>query len=90
MPDKEIHIIRLMMTIIGRLKILFGAIFVFWGLWAYAFEEQAKYTSEYKSYLMKDFSTMAMMEVRSIESRSDELRYRAVQMRLFVTTHYHF
>ncbi|GMH67014.1 hypothetical protein TrST_g514 [Triparma strigata] len=63
MPDKEIHIIRLMMTIVGRLKILFGAIFVFWGLWAYTFEEQAKYTSEYKSYLMKDFSTMALMEL---------------------------
>ncbi|GMH68808.1 hypothetical protein TL16_g05011 [Triparma laevis f. inornata] len=63
MPDKEIHIIRLMMTIVGRLKIFFGAIFVFWGLWAYAFEEQAKYTSEYKSYLMKDFSTMAMLEL---------------------------
>jgi len=63
MPDKEIHIIRLIMTILGRAKIFFGMIFVCWGLYDYAFEEQAKYTSEYKSYLMKDFSTMAMMEL---------------------------
>ena len=42
MPDKEIHIIRLMMTIIGRAKIVFGSFFIGWGLWVYAFEEQSE------------------------------------------------
>jgi len=63
MPDKEIHIIRLMMTIIGRAKIVFGSFFIGWGLWVYAFEEQSEYTNGYKDYLLKDFSKMAMLEL---------------------------
>ena len=33
MPDKEIHVIRVMLTVAGRAKILFGSIFVMWGLY---------------------------------------------------------
>jgi len=63
MPDKEIHIIRLMMTIIGRAKIVLGTLFIGWGLYAYAFGEQIEYTEGYKDHMLKDFSTMAMLEL---------------------------
>jgi len=63
MPDKEIHVIRLMLTIAGRVKVVFGCIFVTWGLYVYTFQEQEAYTSGYKDYLMADFTTLSFLEL---------------------------
>jgi len=65
MPDKEIHVIRVMCTVLNRLKLLLSAILIGWGLWKYTFEEQEEYTNEYKETLMDDFSTISMLELCS-------------------------
>lgn len=65
MPDKEIHVIRVLCTVLNRLKLLFGMIFITWGLWQYTFEEQQEYTSSYKDHLMDDFTTIGMLELCS-------------------------
>ena len=63
MPDKDIHTIRLMCDWSNRLKTGVGMAFVLWGLWAYAFEENAKYTAGYKEHLLKEFTTRSMLEL---------------------------
>jgi len=61
MPDREIHVIRVMCTVLNRLKLVVSALLIGWGLWVYTFEEQGEYTSDYKDQIMDDFSTMSMV-----------------------------